>query len=529
MRRSRWLWALLVLAIFLGHAYRVYGTGVALVDDTFIFLRYAKHWAEGYGLVWNHGEPPVEGVSSLVYTALLAVGFRLHLDPLLWTALLNLAAGLGVLALTRRLSAHVLGPDRPPPLQWLPGLLVASAPEVAFWAGAGMDTLCFALALTLAVTLTLRAWQQDRGWAWAGLAFALLGMTRLDSLPLFAFTWLVVAVARSRRAGRLVGPAARRLGLAFAAAFLPFYLARWLYFGWPLPNAFYAKMGFGWPVWREGLLYVALFLRRPGVIPVLLLALLALLRDDRFQVRYPAALAVLLLLRAVLAGGDWMPHLRLMVPLWPLLGVLAARGLDVALTLVPPERRSAGALILTGLLAAFVAAPSLRYLAHHPYRLWRPLRLVEPMEAPQYAQAQALRNVLCPGDTVALIAVGATAFYNDDHRIVDMLGLNDPHIAHTAPILYRGEWDPGHVRLDMDYVLAQNPTWIQLDTFVSPTPRLRLRDWMPPQVIWHHPEVQARYVLYPLPVTVPTDYPRPRKGYIFFLHRKGAPICGPRP
>ena len=34
------------------------------IDDMYISLRYANHWAEGYGLVWNIGEPPVEGYSN---------------------------------------------------------------------------------------------------------------------------------------------------------------------------------------------------------------------------------------------------------------------------------------------------------------------------------------------------------------------------------------------------------------------------------------------------------------------------------
>ena len=34
------------------------------IDDMYISLRYAKHWADGYGLLWNIGEEPVEGYSN---------------------------------------------------------------------------------------------------------------------------------------------------------------------------------------------------------------------------------------------------------------------------------------------------------------------------------------------------------------------------------------------------------------------------------------------------------------------------------
>ncbi len=532
--------------LFLTHALRIYGTDVSLVDDAFIFFRYAKHWAEGHGLVWNVGEPPVEGVSSLLYTALLALGIRAGLDVVLWATVVNLLLGAGLLGLALALGR---GLDIPTPYRYLAPLLIASSADVAFWTGAGMDVILFTAVLMLSLWLTVT----ERP-TLAGISFAFLAMARLDAVPLALVTWLVLLWRTSRTAGNrpllstLFSPSfislpSTRFLLAFAGFFVPFYLARWAYFGWPLPNSYYAKTGGGLAAWREGLLYTGAFLRRPEVVVVVVLAFLGGLARRDWRGHYVGVVAVLLLVRAVAAGGDWMPRFRFMVPLWPLLAVLAAQGVATLLSITrkgsgatPTDEGKAHAaagpgslllfFILTGLLLVLTARPSLEYIAKRPWRLWRPPRLVEPMHASQYAMGLALREVICPDDTIALLAAGAAAYLNDDHVIIDMLGLSDVHIAHSPPILYKGEWDSGHTRLDVDYILAREPEWIQLDTHLFPTAEFRLRDWMPPQVLWGDARVREQYEFFPLRVEVPTNLPQPRVGYIWFLHKKGAPVCG---
>ncbi|NPA89908.1 MAG: hypothetical protein GXO55_00415 [Chloroflexi bacterium] len=502
-----------VFALFLVHAYRIYGTDVALIDDAFIFFRYARHWAEGLGLVWNRGEPPVEGVSSLLYTALLALGVRLGWDVVVWATVLNGLLALASLGLVVALARHLLPEEVSPLWSVVPALLLALSPEFAFWAGAGMDSMLFLFLLLLSVWLMV-----EERWGWAGVGFALLGMTRLDSVPLFLFAWLLLGWREWKGGDKAP---LLRMGVGFIGLFLPFFLARWVYFGWPLPNTFYAKMGGGWAAWREGIAYVLMFLRRPGIALALILAAWGAWRGRTWPTILVFGFIPLLLIRAILAGGDWMPHFRLLLPVLPFLYVMATYAL-VSNPLL--SSRWVGLVLVGGILLG-VVSPSLHVLRTRPWRLWRPVRLVEPMHASQYAMGLALRDRLCPEDTVALLAVGAAAYLNDDHIIIDMLGLNDVHIAHSPPVLHQGQWDPGHVRLDVDYILRRSPEWIQLDTHLFDSPHFRPRDWMPVRRLWSDPRVRARYELVPLRVEVPTDYGRPRVGYIFFLHRKDAPTC----
>jgi hypothetical protein len=47
-----------------------------MLDDAFISFRYAQHFADGHGLVFNldPSEPPVEGYTNFAWTMWLALG-----------------------------------------------------------------------------------------------------------------------------------------------------------------------------------------------------------------------------------------------------------------------------------------------------------------------------------------------------------------------------------------------------------------------------------------------------------------------
>jgi len=116
------------------------------VDDAYISLRYAQNLVRGNGLVYNLGER-VEGFSNLTWTLLSAGALELGLDPIptlkivgiicallvIWTSLLILA----------RIEPEQLG------FAWVVAFLVGAAPCVVAWSLAGMETMLFALMLSL--------------------------------------------------------------------------------------------------------------------------------------------------------------------------------------------------------------------------------------------------------------------------------------------------------------------------------------------------------------------------------------------
>src|SRR5689334_15439491 len=82
------------------------------VDDAYIFCRYAQNFAAGHGLVFNLGER-VEGVTSLLWTLLIAGGVALGIDAVTFGHWLGVASGALLLVLTYRYAAFELaGPER---------------------------------------------------------------------------------------------------------------------------------------------------------------------------------------------------------------------------------------------------------------------------------------------------------------------------------------------------------------------------------------------------------------------------------
>ena len=68
-------------AIFIYHTSFVV-SGVryfCLLDDAMISMTYARNLAAGHGLVWNAGEPPIEGITNLLWTLYMTL---FHLLPI---------------------------------------------------------------------------------------------------------------------------------------------------------------------------------------------------------------------------------------------------------------------------------------------------------------------------------------------------------------------------------------------------------------------------------------------------------------
>jgi hypothetical protein len=123
----------------------------------------------------------------------------------------------------------------------------------------------------------------------------------------------------------------------------------------------------------------------------------------------------------------------------------AAEGLERRLAR-PLARRLAAAVLLAALLAPW--SGFLREIGRESFwvRHWERL-------------GRRLAEILPAGTTIALCPVGALP-YRSGFRTIDMLGLNDRHIARVEPD--RSYYYPGHQRHDGPSVLARRPDLILL-------------------------------------------------------------------
>jgi hypothetical protein len=422
-----------------------------LIDDAFISFRYAQNWVRGEGPVFNAGER-VEGYTNFLWTALVAGALRLGLDPLVATLVATLALSFVILTLTYRLALRVATPA----WAWaaLP-LLALSKPFLLYTAqGSGMETALFT-ALLLAAMLAFA----HRRWALAGALTALAMLTRPDGAILAGVYGACVAWGVYR--GELPARSLRYIAVA-GALFAPYFAWRWLYYGYPLPNTFYVKVGGGSGQLARGALYLWEFARKyllalsaaGGAIA----AAWALRRGKagygKLDLWPPALFAGAFLAYVVAVGGDWMYGYRFFVPVLPTLAVLSVAG---AAALVSGRARVRG-LAYAGLLAlALVAALRIPDESDSGGVALAPGDTVRFVR--RYRAAGLLVGALtAPDASVAVEAAGALPFYAD-RPTVDMLGLNDAYIAHL-PAAPGGSGVAGHEKIAPAYVLGRRPAII---------------------------------------------------------------------
>jgi len=206
----------------------------------------------------------------------------------------------------------------------------------------------------------------------------------------------------------------------------------------------------------EGMLQLLGIVLHAGILPhvaALLAAAAAVLRRagtaDAPRVRFEVILGLGWLAYWLYVGGDVFAE-RMLLILFPV-GILLL--LDPALFPLPGR----SAYVVAGLTALFQLLP-LAADTRFGYALDRYDRWV--------TLGRHLAQASHAGRLLAVDAAGKIPFYSG-LPVVDMLGLNDVHIAH----LPAGYFEAGHNKYDPDYVLARRPDliadWID--------PRLDLR------------------------------------------------------
>lgn len=369
------------------------------VDDAWITARVAHHLAAGLGYRFNPGGAVVDAVTPLGFAHLLSpFAARGPHAALAAARLLGGLAWLGAAAWLGRELA--LSGSRP--VRFAPLLLVAVSVPLGAWATAGLETGLVVALCTLALS------PRPVGPLLAGLAAA----WRPELLPWAMALGIGTALGRERRPG----PALGGLAMAAAPAVLVASIRLWV-FGSAMPLAALAK-----PAGLDDGLRYALGAFLLTGLPVLLLAP----RAARLLGPHELALGVAALVHfpaVALAGGDWMPSFRLVVPVLPSC-VWVGAALAERAALWATALRFALGLGLCLHLGVGLAPASRRI----------------------YAQRRALeesgRRALAGAERIATLDVGwvgvATGAF-----VVDVAGVTDPSVAvlpggHTSKRLDEG-------------------------------------------------------------------------------------------
>jgi len=430
-------------------------------EDAYIIFRYAENFGHGHGLVFNPGER-VEGYTCFLWVLLLGLGVKVGLPVIETARFLGLAASAGAMVicplLYRKLENHTLF------FAILPVALLAVNGPFAAWTLSGMETPLFTFLVVAAAYLLILEHKEPKRMPWSAVILALAVLTRPEGFAVFAGALIYrLLLARAHSTGR------QTVWLAAFVAIVGAHVAfRYAYYGFLLPNTFYAKVGGISPaLWLRGAKYVHQYATTYFGLPVALAPLLLIGLRRRSD---PEMLLLLIagayLAAVILEGGDYMPAFRFMVPAVPVLSILIARTgelLVARLHLDLPARRWLRSLALAVLFAAIGSSVLLSN------RYDREVEAALRLKQERREMGEWLHANMPPDTLVAANAVGVLAYYAR-LPILDMYGLTDAHIAHSRPVKRMGLDIAGHEKWDPQYVLSRKPDVIILGV-VRLTPR----------------------------------------------------------
>ncbi len=412
--QSTWMALLAVLGGAL-LAWLVLGRPVSGIDDADIFLVYARNFAEGHGFVYNVGGERVEGFTSMLWTLVCSGMFRLAQSVELPLFLLDLAIGTVAVRVCLRRTER--------PQVFLPMLL--AAPSWFVWSQlALMESGLWCLLLTLAVFAVVE--RRARGLA---VLLPLLALARPEAMLWGGWLLLLLAIAIALKEGLRRAAIIVAAPLAsFAVALTALIVFRLHYFGYPVPNTYYAKVSpnLAYDIF-QGSLYLLLFMLAN---PAALLAVAAWFATVIERVRKPtrqldaAAWVGLCLVPGiiipVLVGGDHFGGFRFYQPIWPLLCWLVADQWPALSGRFQPMRMRTALRVLV--VAGWLLFP-LTVWVRHEFQIARDGRQTGTDLAAMFADREELPSV-------GVIMAGGLK-YAYPGRVMDLMGLNSTEMAHS--------------------------------------------------------------------------------------------------
>ncbi len=438
-----------------------------LFDDAMISMRYAKNLANGYGLVWNPGQAPVEGYTNPLWVVFMAF---FHLFPIPASKIslsiqisgaLFLAANLVyVKKIASTLSKNIIVPI-------LAMILTAFYMPLNKWGLQGMQVSVLVLITTISVWTSIQCLRENRFSPWIYILLGIGTLVRIDmAVPyLVIFGYLLIADAKNRKKNFIWG-----LGLLFVII-LGQTLLRFWYYGDVLPTTYYLKME-GFPLMvriKRGLYVFTKFALQMNWVLLLLPFLIILFRQNRTTL----LLALIILGQfaySIYVGGDaWEHHggsnryISISISLFFILFAYGVEQLFWALMSYPgtssrfkPFYATVGIVILV--LASMYNFNFTLRTARRTIETWilkrQPIFIEGNKEALDIALA--LSEFTTPDARIAVVTAGAIPYFTELPAI-DLLGKNDPVIAHQSNHMPSAiaEIRPGHMKWDYDYSIGQ--------------------------------------------------------------------------
>ena len=266
-------------------------------DDTYITMRVVDNVVHGYGLRWNIDER-VQVFTHPFWMLLLLAGYLIVRDAFVAIMFVSVSAAIASAAL------FLFKIPKTIPVLFTSGIALGLSKSFMDFSVSGMENpLTHILLLGFLILLFAKDDFAERDIFLLSLCAGLAAFNRMDSVLMFLPA--LVYLFTLRRSARIVGLVA----IGFAP-FLLWELFSIVYYGFPLPNTFYAKLNTGIPTSAmigQGFLYFRDSLSRdPITLTVIALALLLAAWKGRARERVIALGMVFYLGYILYVGGDFM-------------------------------------------------------------------------------------------------------------------------------------------------------------------------------------------------------------------------------
>ncbi len=449
-----------------------------LLDDAMVSMRYAQHLAQGYGLVWNIGEKPLEGFTNPGWMFFMAV---LHLFPIpaskisLGVMVASAIVLLANLSITYRICEVIKPGAKYAPL--LAAAITAFYFPLVFWSLRGMEVGVLVLLINLGTLAAIQLSSVGKPSLPVALSlFLFLALlVRMDAI--LQVLILVLYIAGKSRKNLYV------LGIPLMVVILTILGILWFqhaYFGDALPNTYYQKLAGTSPFERikNGLLVFNQFATRDTLLPALFVLVGVLLYKD-LRNKTTLMLAGLFSIQcaySIWVGGDYAEvevsaANRFITQGMPALIILFSVTADHIITELVTKRQGEIPFnsALQFAIASGVAIALLLVISGTPWVNWGIDNA--PMLKSDIRRVRvglAIAEYTSPQATIAVHAAGQIPYFSQ-RKTIDLLGLNDAVIA-NGPVT--GPFYPGHDKWDYDYsILELKPdliadNWVKLGDFM---------------------------------------------------------------
>lgn len=454
---------LCLLSIGAWVAYVLFGRPELAIDDARIFFVYAENILDGHGIVYNGGGERVEGFTSPLWLLIITAAFAVFNEPEFWLLVFCLVVLSGAISALWyfEISKKLLSWQSIFFVIWIiaaPGYIVwMTLPlmDVAIWSAiliiSTLITIRTESSILLAISAVLLVITRPEGVLWFLVFATLFGLKfAIDQGVKRAFRSLLLPLA------------------VYIAAVIVLFGVRYAYFGYLLPNTYYAKVS---PdhIYNltQGSLYLLSFVS--SYLPAMVIVLWASIAGITFNlpklmriIRRPQAhdvirmnvtylmvsiIAIMGLVIPVISGGDYFHLYRFYQPVWPLLFLPV---LQLFSTVQIPVASSVKYGLFAGLMTILILTPGSRWDTLSDNFFVTEFRVAR-WGSRVGKQLNDLFGENLP--SVAIPAAGAFALEYDG-TTVDIFGLNNVAMAHSSGNRYGLK---NHGAFDTDVFLDQMP------------------------------------------------------------------------